>query len=37
VKSRRIKGPIPNMIQPAQYRRLALMALLLLIAFAGLG
>ena len=25
------------MIQPAQYRRLALMALLLLIAFAGLG
>ena len=25
------------MLQPAQYRRLALMALLLLIAFAGLG
>src|ERR1041385_4897935 len=25
------------MIQPAQYRRLALMALLLVIAFAGLG
>src|SRR5207245_8471200 len=37
MKSRRLKVPLTTMIQPAQYRRLALMALLLLIAFAGLG
>src|SRR5438132_14300834 len=37
MKSRRLKGPLTTLIQPVQYRRLALMALLLLIAFAGLG